>query len=355
MQRPAFNGRPLLAPFLVTLLAITGCQSKPAPSAQSQVPADTWATVDGRAITRDRVDKEFRRNRDASQPLSQEETIGAKLAMLDEMIVEDVLLTRAAAMKIEVPQTELDAAYAEAKKNITDEAFQEELTRRNLTAADMRDGLRRQILVRKLLEREVTSKVTVTDQEVTDFFSTNRSQFNLPEDSVHLAQIVITPAPEPQITNRTRDDATTPQAAAAKVSMLMERLKAGAAFADLARDYSEDAETAPRGGDLGFVPVSRIKQAPPALRDAALTVSPGNAKIASQGGAHTIVFVVAREAAGQRDLKSPGVKERITEALRSRREQILRAAYIAAARTDADVVNYLARKVLDAHGKPPIE
>ena len=204
MQRPAFNGRPLLAPFLVTLLAITGCQSKPAPSAQSQVPADTWATVDGRAITRDRVDKEFRRNRDASQPLSQEETIGAKLAMLDEMIVEDVLLTRAAAMKIEVPQTELDAAYAEAKKNITDEAFQEELTRRNLTAADMRDGLRRQILVRKLLEREVTSKVTVTDQEVTDFFSTNRSQFNLPEDSVHLAQIVITPAPEPQITNRDR-------------------------------------------------------------------------------------------------------------------------------------------------------
>ena len=46
----------------------------------------------------------------------------------------------------------------------------------------------------------------------------------------------------------------------------MEKLKGGASFRELAAGYSEDAETAPRGGDLGLVPVSRLKQAPPQLR-----------------------------------------------------------------------------------------
>ena len=44
----------------------------------------------------------------------------------------------------------------------------------------------------------------------------------------------------------------------------MERLKAGASFGDLARDFSEDPESAPRGGDLGLVPLSAVKQAAPA-------------------------------------------------------------------------------------------
>ena len=50
----------------------------------------------------------------------------------------------------------------------------------------------------------------------------------------------MTPVREPQVANATGDDATTPQAAAAKVQMLMERLKAGASFRDLAIGYSED-------------------------------------------------------------------------------------------------------------------
>ena len=43
----------------------------------------------------------------------------------------------------------------------------------------------------------------------------------------------------------------------------MEKLKAGASFADLAANYSEDPQTAPRGGDLGFVPASALSKGPP--------------------------------------------------------------------------------------------
>jgi parvulin-like peptidyl-prolyl isomerase len=162
---------------------------------------------------------------------------------------------------------------------------------------------------------------------------------------------VVTPLRDQQLANRTGDDATTPQAAAAKVKMLMDKLQSGTPFGDLARDFSEDPESAPRGGDLGLVPMSAINQAAPALRDAVLKLEPGKARVVSGGGAHTIVYVVAHEPAGQRDLSTPNVKDQIRNALKGRREQLLRAAFITAARTDADVVNYLARRVVEEQSK----
>ena len=327
------------------------CRSTSVPG--TAVSPDTWAVVDGREITRDTVEKAYERIRDVSQPLSNEEALTAKLTLLNDIIVQDILIAKARELKIDVPDSELDAAYAEAKKNLPDAAFQQELARRSLTAADMREGLRRELLAQKVIDQEVGSKSTVTDQEVTDFFNANRAQFNIPEEAYHIAQIVVTPVQEPQAANRTGDDAATPQAASAKAAMLMERLKGGAAFRDLAMDYSEDPESAPRGGDLGFVPVSRLKQAPPQLRDAVLNVAPGTVNVVSMGGAHTIVLVVAHEQAGQRDLSMPAVRERITQTLRARKEQLLRAAYLTAIRTDATVVNYLARRLVESQGKMP--
>jgi peptidyl-prolyl cis-trans isomerase SurA len=309
------------------------------------------AVVNGKAINRDDVEKSFRRTGDPAQPLSDVEATAARLGILDELIMEEILLSKATALKIEVTESDIDTAFNEAKKGIGDEVYQQELTKRNLTTADMRDRARRALLTQKVMEREVAAKITVTDQQVTDFFNANRAQFNLPEESYHLAQIVVTPARDQQITNRTGDDASTPQAAALKIQMLMDRLKSGTPFGDLARDFSEDPESAPRGGDLGLVPMSAIKSAAPALRDTVLKLQPGNARVVSGPGAHTIVFVVAHEPAGQRDLSTPNVKERITASLKGQREQLLRSAYLATARTDADVVNYLARRVVEEQSK----
>ena len=328
------------------------CRSTPATPAPT-ISADTWAVVDGRAITRDDVDRAYRRTGDPSRTLSDEEALTAKLTLLNDLIVQDILLAKARQLKLELTDAELDTAYGEAKKNTPDAAFQQELTRRNLTAADMREGLRRELLSQKVLENQIRSKIAVTDQEVTDFFNANRARFNFAEDGYRLAQILVTPVPEPRVANRTGDDATTPQAAAAKVGTLMERLKAGASFSELALDYSEDPETAPRGGDLGLVPLSALKQAPPPLRDAVLKTAPGMANLVSAGGAHTIVMVVAHELAGQRDLSMPAVRESITETLRTRREQLLRTAYLTAVRGDAQVVNHLARRLVGSQGKMP--
>ena len=326
------------------------CRGGPS-TAAPPVTADTWATVNGKNIERNQVDKAYARTQALDQPLSEEETWLAKLRVLDELITQELVIAKAPALQVAIPESELDKAVADVKSGAAAEVFQQELAKRNLTEADVREGLRRDLLVQRILTKEVTEKALVSDQEITDFFNNNRAQFNLAEDSVHLAQIIVTPGPDPQIANRTGDDATTPAAATQKVARLMDQLKMGGNFAELARDFSEDPESAARGGDFGIVPLSSIRQAPAAIRDVVLKLEAGNARVVNDGNVLRIVFVVSKESAGQRDLSTPGVKDQITQALKGRKEQLLRDAYIAALRTDADITNHLARRLVQGNGK----
>jgi peptidyl-prolyl cis-trans isomerase SurA len=341
-------GRRFLAALGVVALACVAaaCGSKP-----KAVSSDTWATVDGRSIMRDDVDRMFRRTQDNAAALSAEEAMTAKLSLLNEMILQDILITRAGTLKLAVTDSELDAAYAEGKKNLTEAAFEDELKKRNLSAAEMREGLRRELLAKKVLDQEVVAKIAVTDQDVTDYYNANRAQFTVAEESYRIAQIVITPDRGAQQANRTGNDAATPEEAAFKLRMVMERLKAGARFTDVAMDYSEDPESAQRGGDLGLVPMSALKQAAEPLRKAVIGQKPGTVNVVSSGGIHTIVAVIAHEPAGERGLSTPGVKEGITQTLKDRKEQLLRTAYLSSARAEATVANHAARRVVESQGK----
>src|SRR5206468_5364856 len=66
-----------------------------------------------------------------------------------------------------------------------------------------------------------------------------------------------------------------------------------------------------------------------------------------------ILKLISREAAGQRSISEPQVQQNIRDTLRSRKEQLLRSAYLAIARDDAQVQNYLAQQVIEAAGKLP--
>lgn len=332
---------------LVVACRPTGPAAAPAPS------AGAWAVVNGHEISRDEVEKAYRRAAPETAPASEEEIYTAKLNLLNELIVQELLFAKAREIKLELPESELETAFNEAKKNIPPAAFEEELKKRNLTAADMREDLRRNLLAQKVVDKEVGDKATPSDADVQAFFDANKAQFNRTEDSVRIAQIVITPVREPQRNNRTGDDAGSTQEATAKAQMLMQRLKEGVAFGDLAADFSEDGESAQRGGDLGFVPMSALAQAPPPLRDAVLKSNPGTVQLVSQGGAHTIVLIVAKDKKGQKDLSMPEVKEAISSTLKTRKEQLLRAAYLSALRNEATVTNVLAKQIVQSGGKVP--
>jgi peptidyl-prolyl cis-trans isomerase SurA len=198
------------------------------------------------------------------------------------------------------------------------------------------------------------AKITITDQDVADFYNANKAQFNVAEPQYRIAQIVVTPRKEPQVRNRKNDDATNEAEAQRKVKMLMDRLNSGADFAQLAMDYSEDMNTATTGGDLGYVPESALNQSDPSLKKMVVGMKPGQVSPVLQvKDGFRILKLVTRESPGQRGITDPQVQQTVRDTLRNRKEQLLRAAYLAIARDEARLSNYLASQVIEAAGKLP--
>jgi peptidyl-prolyl cis-trans isomerase SurA len=328
-----------------------------APACKKQGPPapDVWAVVNGEAVKRDEVEKYYRSRvtRETQEP-SQEEALSLKLNILDELINNEILLERAKKLSLEASDGEVEDKFTEFKSPYTEDEFQRQMKDRGFTVDDLKRDLRRQLSIQKLINKEVVAKVTITDQDVTDFYNQNRSQFNVAEPQYRIAQIVVTPRKDPLLRNRKNDDATTEAEARHKVAALLERLAGGADFATLAMDYSEDPTTATTGGDLGYVPESALSQSDPALKKVVLALKPGQTSgVIALRDSYRILRLIAREAPGQRDLADPQVQQTIRDTLRNRKEQLIRAAYLATARDEARVTNYLARQVLESAGKLP--
>jgi peptidyl-prolyl cis-trans isomerase SurA len=339
----------LLLAGLTLMVYAAACNREGAPG------PDVWAVVDNKQILSGDVEKVYRTRINADGPApSQEEALSLKLSILDELINSDILLDQATKMNLIASDAEVEDKFTESKSPYTEEEFQKKLKDSGLTVDDLRGDLRRQLSIDKLLNREVVAKISITDQDIANFYNANRSQFNLAETQYHVARIVVTPRPDPTIHNRKNDKASNEAEAGRKIVMLEKQLEAGTDFSELAMDYSEDS-SASTGGDIGFVGESSLNQSDPALKKAVLSMKPGQVSnpIQTKDGSYSILKLIAKEPAGDRQLTDPQVQQAIRDALRSRKEQLLRSAYLIEARDEAHVTNYLARQILESAGKLP--
>jgi peptidyl-prolyl cis-trans isomerase SurA len=339
-----------LLPLAAVLLSVlAGCKQT------EHHAADVWAVVNGTEIKRDEVEKYYRSqvNPEAQEP-SQEEILSLKLNVIEQLINNEILLERAKKLNLEASDGEVEDKFTELKSPFTEEEFQRQLKSRGMVVDDLKRDLRRQLSIQKLLNHEVAAKISISDQDVADFYNTNHNQFNVAEPQYRILQIVITPRKDPQVRNRKNDDATNEAEAQRKSKMLIDKLNSGADFAQLAMDYSEDMNTAAAGGDLGYIPESALNQSDPLLKKTVQALKPGQVSqpIVLKDSIR-ILKLVAREAAGQRGVNDPQVQQTIRDTLRNRKEQLLRAAYLAVARDEAKVTNYLAQQVVESSGKLP--
>ncbi|HEV2298005.1 MAG TPA: peptidylprolyl isomerase [Candidatus Acidoferrales bacterium] len=341
------NKLALLAAFAACVLA-GSCRNQGAPN------ENVWAVVNGTQIQRAEVEK-FYRSRQQSQGAlpSHDEALSLELSILDQLINNEILYQRAQALNLVATDAEVEDKFTESKSPFTEDEFQKKLQENGLSVDDLKSEIRRELTIEKLLNREVVAKISITDADVADYYSKNQSQFSASEPQYHVAQILVTPHADPGIHNRKNDDATTPEQAKKKVDMLEAQLASGADFTQLAMDYSEDANGT-NGGDLGFIPQSSLNQTDAELKKSVLSLQPGQASkpILLKDGYH-IIKLLAREPAGQQQLSDPQVQQNIRGTLKNRKEQLLRSAYLMAARDQARVTNYLAREILESAGKLP--
>jgi peptidyl-prolyl cis-trans isomerase SurA len=315
-------------------------------------PANVAAEVNGHAITNAELDKAYQQNAQQPEGASQDQIMVQKLDVLGSLITNQIMMQKAEPLGLTAVDSDVEGELTKMKAPYTKEEFEKTLAARHMTLDDLRAQVRSKLTVEKLINKEITSHITITDADVTNFYNANKANFNLAEPQIHMAQIMVTPFPDPSIRNLKNSKAQNDKDAKTKIEDIAARLKGGEDFAMLAQNYSEDANSAPNGGDMGFVPESALEKANPELRKlvVSLPLNGVSGIIHTQEG-YRMLKVISKEPAGQRELNDPRVQQNIRDTLLNSKDQLLKAAYYETARNNAKVQNYLARSVVENAGK----
>lgn len=331
--------------FPATVLALLASCNRP-------VSKDVAATVNGRPITYTELDRTIAAQfPNAALKSNPDQKTAVRLEALRTLIDNELLLQRAEKEGLLASDADVEARFNELKVTYTQEQFQKLLDQRKMSVADLKTQIRRELSVQKLRNKEIGSHISISDADVAAFYNANRGSYNLPEARVHLAQILVTPAPDPNISNLKNDKAQNDQQARNKIQTIDLRIRQGEDFAMLAQSYSED-QWAANGGDLGFVPESALDKANPELRKMILGMTPGQVSpVIHTPEGYRVIKLISKEPAGQRELSDPRVQEEIRQGLFQQKEQVLTAAFYEVARSEAKVVNYYAESVLESRDR----
>lgn len=332
--------------FLIVCVFLSGCRS-------SEHGADVLAKVNGHSINRAEVDKYFD-NQTANSPQkpSGEQAESLRLNILKQLVDQEIMMQRAEKLGLLATDDEVDRKLNELKAPYSQEQFDQKLKDSHMSVGDLRRDLRRNLTIEKVLNKEITSKINITDKEIADFYSAKRAQFNLIEPRYHLAQIVVSAQPAAHVSNLNNDKAQNDAEARKKVQMIENRLDSGDDFSQLAMSYSEQPDTAGNGGDMGMISESQLRTNPE-IYSAVSKLKPGEVSPplpvmdpTKRIVGYSIVRLISKEPAGQRELNDPRVQQFIREQLRDSREQLLKAAYDDMLHNESKIENYYAEDLL---------
>ena len=189
------------------------------------------------------------------QQLSRQGNVPPRSQLLRE-VLERLILERAQLqLARELGVTPDDAAVDQAVNNVAlqNQVSLEELKRRlsvdGVDYARFRADLRDELTLVRLREREVDSRVKVSEQDIDQFFRDRQAQAGAEPERIQLAQILVA-VPESATADQVR-------ALQAKAQRALDRVRAGEPFAGVAAEVSDAADRA-AGGDLGLRPVDRL-------------------------------------------------------------------------------------------------
>jgi peptidyl-prolyl cis-trans isomerase SurA len=322
-------------------------------SCTHEARAGVAAEVNGYAITTAYLDRIYQTQ--YPEPIAEsneDQVLAQRLDLLSRLITTEIMWQRAEKLGITATDADIDTEVNKSRAPYTKDEFDKKLAERHMNMDDLRTQVRRDLTVNKLINHEITSHIAITDADVANFYNANKAMFNPAEPTIHMAQILVTPNPDPNVRNLKNSKAKDANEARAKIQDLMRRLQQGDDFNMLAQYYSEDPSSAPNGGDMGFVSAANLEKLPLDVRKTIDAIQPGSiSPIIPMGDGFRIIKVFEREPAGQRELTDPRVQQNIRDTLLNRKEQVLQAAYYEVAHNSAKVVNYLARQVVDGAGK----
>ena len=329
-----------------SLVLIAGCHKGP--------QQGVVATVNGHPIFQTDVDKAYalQLSSNPQQVSTPDQADSLRLNIIHTLILEAIIDQRAAKQGLTATDAEVEAKLAEMKAPYTEEQFQAKLKAGNYTLDGLKRDVRRSLTQEKLINKEINSRITVTDADVRNYYDANKATFNLIEPTYHIAEIVVTDQGNPQSANLQNNKANSDEEARKKIQVIKNRIDSGEDFAELAANFSEAPDNASNGGDMGFHPESQLK-ANPVIFAAISRLNAGQTTdiipqvdpTTRKPVAYAIFKLISKDAAGQRQYDDPRVQQSIRQQLHESRAQLLQAAYREMLSDQAKVENFFAEQV----------
>ncbi|HXX82650.1 MAG TPA: peptidylprolyl isomerase [Casimicrobiaceae bacterium] len=205
--------------------------------------------------------------------------------VLERLITEKALLQYAKETGLKVDDTQIERTLQRIAQDnkLSVEDFRKALAQQGISYPKYREDIRNEIIVQRLREREVESRLTVSDAEVDQYLATLKLQ-NTGDTEYQLAHIlVIVPeqASSEQIEAKRR-----------RAEEALRAIRAGGDFGQVAAGFS-DASDALRGGNLGWRPGARL---PTVFVDQVRTMKPGDVSpvLRSAAGFHIVKLLDQR-------------------------------------------------------------
>lgn len=273
--------------FCLFLLSLAGLVRAAPPLPQEPVEADrVVAVVNDEVITlhelQGRLDSVVSQLKRQGTELPPKEVLQKQ--MLERMIMDRIQVQYAKENGLHVEDGELDMAINRiaANNKMTPDQFRKALEKDGVTFVKFREEIRDEMLISRLKNREVDSKINISEGEVDNYLAGQAQAGVTPE--YHLAHILV----------RTPEGASPEQLQKlkAKAEQIMEHLRKGDDFAQVAAAYS-DAPDALDGGDLGVRPADRL---PSLYAEAAAKLQPGEVSplLHSPNGFHIVRLLEKR-------------------------------------------------------------
>jgi peptidyl-prolyl cis-trans isomerase SurA len=198
-------------------------------------------------------------------------------SFLDTLIGVKLQLQEAKSLGVNVNEEELKEGIDNIKKkySMTDSAFIDSLKKEGYTFEEYKKRLREQIMMSKVVNMQIRSKILTSDADVKKFLEENKD-FSDSGEGYRLSQIFF---------KKPKNDGEK-SSVEEKAAVVLKKLNEGVNFADLARQYSEDS-SATAGGDLGLIKKAQIAKE---FAEALSVMKPGetSAPFWTSGGLHII-------------------------------------------------------------------
>ncbi len=236
-------------PILILSFLVLG--AAPAAWAQRQLVDRVVAVINDEAVTQSEMEIYLRPiYEDLKHQYEGEELMHqlneTRLKLLNQMIEDRLVFQEAKARGLTADDSEIDEQVAKLKSHYPSEvAMEKEMTSQGYSMAELRENLKRQVLIRKLQDMEVRARVVVSPREIEEYYKAHPADFT-EESKIKLLSITIRKSKEAE------EKGLLDEAAKKKIESIDGRIRKGESFEKLARDSSEDAH-AKEGGQVGWV------------------------------------------------------------------------------------------------------